>query len=806
MNTLTIKSEHEARQIIERFKRDRILLLKKHAHANSQLHRDIVDVICQYVPQRPTEKQRTFMDLTDFEALYGGAAGGGKSSCLLLLAIYIASLGGSSLVLRRTFSDLSLPGAILDRCISWLANTQVRYDKVSHRFIFPHGGVLQFGYLETENDKYRYQGTEFHAVFFDELTQFSETQYLYLASRIRKSPNDPIPLMLRSASNPGGRGHDWVFRRFVHSPVGVFVPAKLDDNPHIDKAPYIKSMSMLDPITRAQLLEGLWVKDSTTTVYAFSRMRNVCQLADFLRQTALRYILGIDLGASEDKETTAFCVVSYSLRDPDSLWVVESSSHAGLTPSSAADLIKAYQARYVFESIVCDAGALGKGYVEEFRRRHHLPVKPAEKKNKLAYRYVVNGDFNLGKIRLVQQEDDPALNHALLLELESLTWNNSKTDADPGLADHLCLMEGTCIQTPNGEKPIQDIVAGDSVYTSTGIHKVTAAWETGVREIWELHTESGNVLSGTSNHPIKTKRGWVPIDSLVYGDTVFSWSKQLFFAEKHTEDIHNQTKENLEIISYVATEKGQGFIEQYGNITTVILKKAITYIISMAIRLITRYRTLSALAHQTIAVLICKTRQELKKAENQSFLPSKKHQNGTEAKKGKNGILSMAKSLGKQLSKQKKIAKYVFQNLKGIQPRKSAQANAIHHQEENQESITKTGFASFAKNNLQQIDIANRYAVADRVVKIIQTGEKNKVFNLTVDIDHEYFANGILVSNSDAMLYGLREAKHYLSTRPDLPPADPTGRAEWEARRMKEDAIKRAKLIQSERDNRRRHT
>lgn len=396
-----------------------------------------MDVIAPYVPQRPTDKQRVFMELADFEALYGGAAGGGKSSCLLLLAIYIAALGGSALVLRRTFADLSLPGAILDRCIGWLANTPARYDKVAHRFIFPHGGVLQFGYLETENDKYRYQGTEFHAVFFDELTQFSETQYLYLASRIRKSPADPVPLMLRSASNPGGRGHDWVFRRFVQSPVGVFVPAKLDDNPHIDKAPYIKSMSMLDPVTRAQLLEGLWIKDTSETVYNFLRSRNAVQKSELTQQKYLRYVLGIDLGASETEETTAFCVVAYSLRDPDSIWIVESTKHAGLIPSTAAELIAAYNARYNFESMVCDAGALGKGYVEEFRRRHGLYVKPAEKKNKLAYRFVVNGDFALGKVKVCIDDEDPSLNKPLMLELESLTWNESKTDNAPDLANHL---------------------------------------------------------------------------------------------------------------------------------------------------------------------------------------------------------------------------------------------------------------------------------------------------------------------------------------------------------------------------------
>jgi len=45
---------------------------------------------------------------------------------------------------------------------------------------------VQFGHLESENDKYGYQGAEFQFIGFDELTQFSESKYLYLATRLRR--------------------------------------------------------------------------------------------------------------------------------------------------------------------------------------------------------------------------------------------------------------------------------------------------------------------------------------------------------------------------------------------------------------------------------------------------------------------------------------------------------------------------------------------------------------------------------------------------------------------------------------------
>lgn len=215
-----------------------------------------------WIPHKPTLKQAEFLALTCPEALYGGAAGGGKSEALLMAALMFADVPGyNAIIFRRTYADLTLPEALIDRSLDWLKPTQARWDAFSHIWHFPSTAKLAFGYLEHENDKYRYQSAAFQYIGFDELTQFTESQYRYLFSRLRRLENSSIPLRMRSASNPGNIGHDWVKRRFLEEgPTHgrVFIPAKLHDNPHLDRLKYTESLNELDPITRRQYLDGDW--------------------------------------------------------------------------------------------------------------------------------------------------------------------------------------------------------------------------------------------------------------------------------------------------------------------------------------------------------------------------------------------------------------------------------------------------------------------------------------------------------------------------------------------------------------------
>lgn len=224
----------------------------------------------RWIPHVPHVKQQAGLLLDGrLEGLFGGAAGGGKSDWLLMAALqYVDVPGYAALLLRKTYADLNKPGALIPRAKQWLAG-KATYNESRHEFSFPSGATISFGFLRNDNDLEQYQSAEFQFIGFDELTHFSERQYTYMFSRLRKTDDGPlsmVPLRVRSATNPGGRGHKWVKERFIADernqkikhPDRFFLRSTLDDNPSINKKMYLLSLEQLDEATRAQLLLGDW--------------------------------------------------------------------------------------------------------------------------------------------------------------------------------------------------------------------------------------------------------------------------------------------------------------------------------------------------------------------------------------------------------------------------------------------------------------------------------------------------------------------------------------------------------------------
>jgi predicted phage terminase large subunit-like protein len=225
-----------------------------------------------YCPENASITQKVFLRTNALEALFGGAAGGGKSSALLMAALQFVDVPNYSAILfRRTYADLALPGAIMDRFVTWMAPyDDVRWNSNNYTALFPSGARISFGYLNNSQDYLRYKGAEFQFIGMDEVTEIREADYRYLFSRLRRPASGPlakVPLRMRAASNPAP---NWVRQRFIvegREHGRIFVPSKLTDNPGIDAASYRQSLQALDPVERRRLEEGDWWSTTLGTMF-----------------------------------------------------------------------------------------------------------------------------------------------------------------------------------------------------------------------------------------------------------------------------------------------------------------------------------------------------------------------------------------------------------------------------------------------------------------------------------------------------------------------------------------------------------
>ena len=325
------------------------------------------------MPHVPTPKQCAFLMLDDLEVFFGGAAGGGKSQALLMAALqYVDIPEYSAIIFRRTYADLSLPGALMDRAAEWLTPTDAQWSDKSKTWKFPTGATVTFGYLENEADKFRYQSAEFQTVIFDELTQFTETQYRYLFSRLRRLKTSDVPLRMRSASNPGGLGHDWVKQRFItegRSHNRLFIPARMRDNPYLDAESYEAGLELLDPSTRRQLRDGDWNATAEGTKFK----RDWFEVVDAV-PTGCRLVRFWDMAATEakrgkDPDWTAGCLMGIS---PDkTLYIMDMRRLRG-TPLANERLVRQtaeLDGRHVAVRMEQEPGSSGVKAIDDYRRR-----------------------------------------------------------------------------------------------------------------------------------------------------------------------------------------------------------------------------------------------------------------------------------------------------------------------------------------------------------------------------------------------------------------------------------------------------
>ena len=200
--------------------------------------------------------------------MYGGARGGGKTDCgMAWLLRATDNPDARMLVIRRNADDLA---DWVDRAHKMYPHAKVTGKPATIKF--PSGAIIICGHLKDESAYTKYQGHEYQRILIEELTQIpSEESYLKLISSCRSTIKGLEPKVFCTA-NPGGKGHQWVKRRFIqgHKPKVAFkegnsryrmyIPATVDNNPTLmeNDPDYVDFLENLPEPLRSAWRHGDW--------------------------------------------------------------------------------------------------------------------------------------------------------------------------------------------------------------------------------------------------------------------------------------------------------------------------------------------------------------------------------------------------------------------------------------------------------------------------------------------------------------------------------------------------------------------
>lgn len=397
-----------------------------------------------------------------------------------------------------------------------------------------------------------------------------------------------------------------------------------------------------------------------------------------------------------------------------------------------------------------------------------IPVEPDG--SKTARAHAVTTFFEAGNVLIPHPEHCPWVRE-YVAELTQF----------PGAPhDDQCFAAGTLVATLRGGIPIEKVKEGDFVVTPQGFRRVLFAGKTGESVLLYRHG-----IFATANHPFMKTSGEVcKFAEIEKSELVHMTIRELlvwiFRKELNlmASPMPSWQGGNTILVSQKQTQVGKirrGFMSLFGN-TTVARKslKGMRFITKMVIHITTILTTLSVYH-------VVNTAKRLSKTKKNAVSTLKKYAllllSGTGAKKAVHGIESKA---GRHTQKESILSMFVSTAARRIK-------RAIREKTASVPIIVKSNGDITMNTSLPRVcanGAANRShtrpepaektkyvnSAASLAAQATSTPNAVPVYNLTVEGEHLYFANGVLVHNCDATTQALRDfdAKRPMSINPAI--------------------------------------
>ena len=222
---------------------------------------------------------------------YGGSAGCGKSFLLLLVA---STNHQKSIIFRREYPQLK---GIEDESLALFAGRGT-YNRSEKIWRFYDGRQIEFGAVQLDKDKEKYQGRAHSLKCYDEITHFTKSQYTFLIGWTRTTNPGERTRVICTGNPPTSAEGDWVIdywgpwlderhlnpakpgelrwytnldgqqievpdgTPFMHKGVlttpksRTFIPGTVYDNPYLLNTGYVANLQALPEELREKYLEG----------------------------------------------------------------------------------------------------------------------------------------------------------------------------------------------------------------------------------------------------------------------------------------------------------------------------------------------------------------------------------------------------------------------------------------------------------------------------------------------------------------------------------------------------------------------
>lgn len=305
-----------------------------------------------------------------------------------------------------------------------------------------------------------------------------------------------------------------------------------------------------------------------------------------------------------------------------------------------------------------------------------------------------------------------------------------------------CLKGDTLIKTNMGDKYIKDVMAGDMVLTRNGYNKVTWAGSKGVKPVYDVDFGYGKRIIVTGEHRIFTTSGWKRVDELSNKEIICVTKSSSM--EKSIRDILMGSTLIISIVKSVVEKpyKRLFYIVTYGKRTLERYLRGVSSTTKTVTHLIMKLTTLSPSLQvdtpQYTTKIISGLYQRKICGEYTQNMVSQMITGQTDetnhSKLPKNGLRivpNAVRQLYRQMFIKSSVAhnaerKQTLEKIKKNIPAKTVTKSLWHH-------LTSSGQP-----------VLKNVRIHSRLLK-----EKCEVFDLTVNQEREFFANGVLVHNCD---------------------------------------------------------